>query len=656
LALLAASALFLGCNHPGPRSSWYQEGIVLGAGERPKSNQLSRQSLEVLNRENLLEQYSANPDAAFKSLLASILKTPSNQENPKLLFTAAELANVLAERGAPAWNRRPHIALRGKPPDPEPPSPNLARKLGAAKNQVLTDYSLASYLSYAYLSVASRNLATDAYHPEFRSACDIYNYSLEQTLRFSLNAIPFHPKAFYRFDEPGGATQARFKLVGFDFKEEDFHEILPAIDYQTDEIGPSSRRFGLGVPLIGIRYKNPNDPNDPYPPVCAFPVTALYIPHEMYNLEATETRDTIHLVNPWAQETLEVGESQIPIEADLSTPLAYLLEHTGFGSNIWKGFKGGDEAQRGMVFLFQPHHVGRIPVVLCHGLLSSAQPWETLVNGLMDDPWVRQHFEFWFMQYPTGQGLLTNADELRKDLVGLRHRLDPEDADPALDHMMMIGHSMGGLIARLLTEDSGDAFWNTVWNAPIDRLDLDPDERGELLRTYYFKRLPFMDRVVFLATPHHGSPTASRPIGWIGTQLVDLPAKSRTFLKSMGRKNKQYAKMGLDEDYFTSVSQLRQDSSFLAALNSIPRAEVVHYHNIVGDISGGKEGGGDGTVPLESARIPWAESELIVPARHTEIHEHPLVIKEIEVLLKKHYETVTKASETAAASGAQQGQ
>jgi pimeloyl-ACP methyl ester carboxylesterase len=640
--VLLIVCLSSGCNHNARRPNWTREGIILGMEDRPKSNNLSRESLQVLYRENLLNEFHANPENAFTQLVAIILGDSKNQDDPKLLFTAAELANVLAERDAPFWNRRPHFPRRGKIPGPAPESATVQKML-PTKPEVLTFYSLASYLSYAFLASSSRSLGTEAFDPKFRHACELYNYSLEQTLRFTLDAIPFHPQAFYRLDDPNTPTRVQFKLVGFDWKESDIHEILPAVDYQTEEVGPSSRRHGLGVPLIGFRYRENKDSADFYPEVCAFPVTALYIPQETFNLQATETRDVIHLVNPYVQETVDAGESKIPIEADLSTPLNYLLTKTGFNSKIWGGFTGHQTNLRGAVFLIQPHRPGRIPVVLCHGLLSSSRPWETLVNGLMNDPWIRKYYEFWFMQYPTGRGILQNSADLRESLASVRARLDPKGEDPALDHMLMVGHSMGGLMAHVLASDSGDAFWNAAFSAPIDRLDLSGEERAELLRLLSFKRLPYIERVVFLAAPHRGSPFAQRPIGWLGSQLIDLPGSARSFFKSVTDKNKEHVKVPLDEDRLNSVSELRPDSETLSTLLALPRPEDVHYHNIIGDIQNRHNAPGDGVVPLESARIDWAESELVVPAEHTHIHEHPLVIKEMNRILKLHHKAVDMA-------------
>ncbi len=638
--LLAASLLAGGCQTLGIRSNWYREGIILGMRDQAKSNKLSRESLEVLYRENLLETYNQNPDEAFRLLLAEILKDKRKQQDPRLVYTAAEFANVLAERRAPFWNRRPFIKRQGHIPGTNPRDPISVEDLSTSKQELLTYYDLATYLSSSYIALASKRVETEAYNPHFRMACELYNYSLEQTLRFTLDAIPFNPQAFYKLNRGQGATPARFKLVGFDWKKEDIHELLPCVDYEPKEINLSSRRQGLGVPMIGIRYSEEGTSPAIYPPVCAFPVTALYIPQETYNLEITESQDTLHLVNPWAQESIQVGKKAIPIEADLTTPLNYMLTRTGFDMDIWSSFRANDETLHGSTFLFQPHRPGRIPVVLCHGLFSNAQPWEALVNGLMDDPWIRKHYEFWFMQYPTGRGLLVNARELRKSLTNLRAQVDPDHHSPSLNHIVFIGHSMGGLIARLLTEDSGNAYWDSTWSVPIDKLNLTPAERQPLQESLFFKRLPFIDRVIFLGTPHHGSPSATNTLGWIGSKLVKLPNPQRLFVRSVEAKNKEYLKKGNDENQMVSVNQLRPDSPVLTTLNSLPIPKEVHYHNIIGDIYGGEEAG-DGYVPIESARIPWVESEVVVPTSHTELQGHPLSIKEIARILREHYESLS---------------
>lgn len=40
--------------------------------------------------------------------------------------------------------------------------------------------------------------------------------------------------------------------------------------------------------------------------------------------------------------------------------------------------------------------------------------------------------------------------------------IDPDGEDPALRNLVLIGHSQGGLLARLMVTDSGTRFWDAV--------------------------------------------------------------------------------------------------------------------------------------------------------------------------------------------------
>jgi hypothetical protein len=246
------------------------------------------------------------------------------------------------------------------------------------------------------------------------------------------------------------------------------------------------------------------------------------------------------------------------------------------------------------------------------------------------------------MEYPTGLGILVNAWDLRLSLWNLRRTLDPEGTDPALDRIVLIGHSMGGLISTVLSHDSGQAFWDMSWDVPIDQLDLTPEERDGLQGFLCFERLPFVKRVVYLGTPHRGAPLASRPIGWLGTKLVDLPKSGRALLKSIGNRNLQHARIPLDEDSFTSIWELREGSPMMQAMNRLDHPAEVHFHNVVGNISGADQEGTDGTVPLANATIDWAETSTEVPAKHTEIQRHPLTIQAIHRILVEHVQGDTE--------------
>ena len=95
------------------------------------------------------------------------------------------------------------------------------------------------------------------------------------------------------------------------------------------------------------------------------------------------------------------------------------------------------------------NHAGRVPVVLVHGTASSPARWAELVNELSSDPVIQQGCQFWFFSYNTGNPVTFSAGKLREDLRMAVAELDPEGRDPALHRIVVIGHSQGGLLAKL---------------------------------------------------------------------------------------------------------------------------------------------------------------------------------------------------------------
>src|SRR5262249_41380754 len=156
----------------------------------------------------------------------------------------------------------------------------------------------------------------------------------------------------------------------------------------------------------------------------------------------------------------EVRGRTVPLETDLTTPLAYYLAGTDLDRLQYVGFLRADRLQgRTGIYTPEPYQPGKIPVVLVHGLLSSPLTWAPLFNDLRADPRIRERFQFWVYFYPTGNPYLATAADLRKNLARLRADFDPEHKDAALDRMVFVGHSMGGLVSKLMTTDSGDDFW-----------------------------------------------------------------------------------------------------------------------------------------------------------------------------------------------------
>ena len=171
----------------------------------------------------------------------------------------------------------------------------------------------------------------------------------------------------------------------------------------------------------------------------------------------------------------------------------------------------------------EPYQPGKIPIVLVHGLASSPLTWSHLINDLHAQPAIMCRYQIWVFRYDTGDPFLTSASELRRQLVALRQAYDPCRNDPSMSRIVMIGHSLGGLVSKLQVTYSGDRLWQSASKQPFDTIRTDPDTRARLANSFFFAPSPDVSRVIYIATPHRGSVYARRCVGQISSALVKEP-------------------------------------------------------------------------------------------------------------------------------------
>ena len=262
------------------------------------------------------------------------------------------------------------------------------------------------------------------------------------------------------------------------------------------------------------------------------PVTALVrFEHARASLASGQVRGRLELYAADQATTVTVDGRQQPLEADPTAALAYQLEGNPFyaleiAAFLRAGAFGGqlphDRAQDGL-FTFQPYRPGKIPVVLVHGTASSPVRWAELINELEGDPRIRERFQIWIFLYDTGNPIGYSAGRLRAALTAAVQEFDPEGTDAALRRMVVIGHSQGGLLTKLTAIDSGTRFWDRISSKPFDAVKLSSETRDLLRQSTFFTPLPFVRRVVFVATPHHGALMAAGRLGAIAAWLVSMP-------------------------------------------------------------------------------------------------------------------------------------
>jgi hypothetical protein len=223
----------------------------------------------------------------------------------------------------------------------------------------------------------------------------------------------------------------------------------------------------------------------------------------------------------------------------------------------------------------------------------------------------------------------------------MRRSLDPQRQHPALDEMVLVGHSMGGLVSKMQTVDSGDAFWRTNSEHPFAELKADDEARRSLANAYFFDPSPSVRRIVTIGTPHRGSQFANSTTRWIGQKLITLPAQMLSGRRQLLAMNRGFFKPDSPIEIATSIDSLSPDSPILPPLLTASPGPWMIYHNVVGQVPdlGWRSwftDEGDGVVSLASARLdsmPQLESQIIVPADHVNIHRHPQSILEVRRVL-----------------------
>lgn len=496
-----------------------------------------------------------------------------------------------------------------------------------------------------------RALAADE-HSRIPGTTRRYNESLHAFLRLLRKRDQVRPGAVIPLPLTHAACSVAIELKSTRWTEADFQGFEFASDYQVTGLRNHYHASGVGAPLIGIRYHPDHDHVEDryYPTKLCYPLTAVARAESYPPTTAAPNggvRLVIELHDTMQHERFRVAGRDVQLETDLTTPLAYYLDqpelHEQDVSTLGL-LSPGQVTQLQGLYLLEPFDPQRIPVVMVHGLWSSPATWMEMFNDLRSDPRIRERYQFWFYLYPTGNPFWVSAAQMRTDLVTVRRDFDPHGAAPALDQTILVGHSMGGLVSRLQTVDSGETFWQTVTDRRFDELDAEEDVRQYLGNLFYFRPNPSVQRVVTIGTPHRGSRFANGVTQWLGAKLIAVPMQTLAARQDLFRRNPQFFKPQAAARVMTSIDSLSPASPMLSALLAARPGPWVRYHNIVGDVprsswSSWYRSRGDGIVSIDSAQLddlPQLASQISVPEDHVAVHRHPQSIAEVRRVLVEH--------------------
>ncbi len=420
---------------------------------------------------------------------------------------------------------------------------------------------------------------------------------------------------------------------GFPWTPADFRVLTPVGNYPADSVQHVYRSAGLGVTMMARGTPSPRPflrVDHPFSATVILRPTGPPAPHGVRRPFA------LAFYNPLQINTISLGQQKVPIAADITAPIAFLLD--GRDDNPITNFllPGASRHDRGL-FMFEPYQRGKIPIVFVHGLLSDPATWADLGNELRAHPKVVARYQFWTFSYDTGDPFLDGAEMLRRQLREIRTTLDPQGTDRALDNIVLVGHSMGGLIAKLQVCSSGDRLWSAVSSQPLDRIRTTPELRQHLAASFFFEPSPHVARVVFIGTPHRGSVWARMSIGRLGSYLVKEPSARRAAHRQLIQENPGVFSEEVRRRVPTSIDMLLPDSRSLCAIYQLPVDPRVTAHSIVGQgywLPG--LGDSDTVVPVRSASLQGVASEVRITAKHTELHRTEETVREMVRILSEH--------------------
>ena len=374
----------------------------------------------------------------------------------------------------------------------------------------------------------------------FRLAYDIYNQAVAQGLAAPSDAEENEVRLKAgNYKLPFGTLQVSLDESGMSWGGYPLDRFISTTALEVDGLRNRYHNSGIGVPLAASLAKSPLSEkkvagSNRLSPNTKVPVTALLrFDNARAGLSKGKITGRIEVYATDQTSTVTIDGQKRPMESDSTAAFAYQLndspiyamEIAGFfkASVFTSGLVPKDRAQDG-IFTLQPYRPGKIPVVLVHGTASSPARWAELINELNGDPKIRERFQIWLFIYDTGRGVGYSAGRLRKALTNTVHELDPEGKDPALQNMVVIGHSQGGLLTKLTAIDSGTKFWDLISDKPFEQMQLGPEAREFIQQSAFFTPLPFVRRVVFISTPQHGAMlAASQWVTELAAKFVNLP-------------------------------------------------------------------------------------------------------------------------------------
>ena len=585
--------------------------------------------------------------------IADLHKIPQIQDE-QLLSTASELYLAKAVSLSDSSECKISKLSKHKPADEQK---LIQQNYESCLDQKLEALDKSIRYSYAYLFKTSRQPQERLFDNRQVQIRDFYNQALTQLVSShslrnpSTNLSPTIKigKSTYTIDIQAYQRLQNMKLEKFissynmnfsglrainrrDGFGSDFVAVFPSTDSSSQEnkyiLNPLTHDYPKGI--------NPNIHKARY--LAATIIAQPKKSNATIEDVLTNPNFEIKVYDPYSIEKVEIAGKPYSLAANFSAPYGLWLAENNLGAAAYLTLIDRDQhLAMPHLYMLEPYNPNKKIIVLVHGLASSPEAWIAVTNDIMGDAILREHYQVWQIFYSTNMPILESRFQIYALLKQAFGSLNPKDA--AAQDAVLIGHSMGGIISRLLVSDAdiSKQALELMNNRQQTRLRKHP-VIGERLK---MKPIENFDRAIFLAAPHRGTDYADRWFTLAARKIIKIPATFLTTLAdtltSYDVDLKDFVKTLTNDVIQNGPSDLSKKSKFMELTASIPPEKGLVFHSIMGNITKSDDPNviTDGIVPYKSAHLDGAVSEKIFTGGHS-IQETPEAVLELRHILRQH--------------------
>ena len=345
----------------------------------------------------------------------------------------------------------------------------------------------------------------------------------------------------------------------------------------------------------------------------------------------------VKIHDPYRYDRISIEHSTYPLAANFSVPYGLWLAQNNLGKSAYLSLIDRDKnIVMPHLYMLEPFNPNKKVIVLIHGLASSPEAWVRLTNDIMSDPVLREHYQVWQIFYSTNMPIIESRFQIYALLKQSFALVDPKA--PAYSDAVLIGHSMGGIIARLLVSNqnlSTAAF--KIYNS---RSLLAHKTDPVILDRFNIQPIPNFNRAIFLSSPNKGTAFADLWFTKMARRIIRVPS---VFMGAIGDTlegdlNVKGTIKQLNQSIIQNgPSDLSYKSKFIALTKNVNPPKGFIFHSIIGNDtkSNDPQKITDGIVPYSSAHLDGAASEKIIHGGHS-IQETPEAVLELRRILRLH--------------------